>query len=136
MPAQLRTEPEQAERALRWFVTHRSMLRIIGIHVKLPLDNDELKEAFLRPEPSHHWTLASISGDTRVILPLITSSLEHVKHLSFGNAEVISRLQVTVDDMVRWLHRPASPFVKCRELHLAFENIDGEPQRLLETVRE
>ncbi|KAH7700908.1 hypothetical protein AAVH_31968 [Aphelenchoides avenae] len=63
MPAQLRTEPEQAERALRWFVAHRSMLRVVGIHVKLPLANDELKQAFLRPDPSHQWTLASLSGD-------------------------------------------------------------------------
>lgn len=123
-----------AVRALPWFIAHRSMFRVVNIRVELPSANAVLKKAFLRPGPAHHWTSAIIYGDLHGSLPLTCSALENVERLSALGPS----LQVTVDDMVQWLHRPVSPSIDTdsRRLNLDFGNIDGELQQLLQAIRE
>lgn len=128
----------EAERALRWFVAHRAVFRVVAIDLKLPFINDVFTHAFLHPIAAHHWTAASIQadvpGDVPANLPLMSSALEHVERLFVSGAHI----QVTVDDVIRWLHRPVSPYIgiECRKLTLDSRNIGGELQRLLEAIRE
>ncbi|KAH7710709.1 hypothetical protein AAVH_21970, partial [Aphelenchoides avenae] len=91
----VKNDPIWSEHALRWFIAHRHVFRVISIFVELPSVNATLQEAFLRPDPSHHWTYALFDGFLRGILPLTLSSLENVEHLDVRTPN----LQVTVGDV-------------------------------------